>query len=249
MMNSIYGNSDFNDLLQESYLAGTSILSGIEYLQKAEFYNEQDGLLYSSFFSLSIGIERFLKIALVTEYMYQNNFVKPSEQFLKGPSHNLVKLYSQSIDLVKKYGISSEDFSENKLEYKLINFLSNYATTNRYINLNNLTNANYKNHNHPIKDWLSLSEQFLRESIKSEILERNLLKYYKKYEHCGLGPTSFFDFDGHPLLGVDLLRYKFIVNKSKPYILFRLIQLLRPIYRMLDKIWLYHNIKSTLKSL
>ena len=236
MMKLIYGNSDFNDLLQESYLAGTSILSGIEYLQKAEFYNNQDGLLYSSFFSLSIGIERFLKIALVTEYMYQNNFEKPSEQFLKGPGHNLIKLYIQSINLVQNYGIPPVEFNENKLEYKLIKFLSNYATTNRYINLNNLTNANYKNHNHPMKDWLSLSEQCVRESVKIEILEKELLKYYKKYEHYGLGPTNILDFDGHPLLGVDLLQYKFIVNKSKPYLLFRLIQLLKPIYRMLDRI-------------
>lgn len=236
MMTLVYGNSDFNDLLQESYLSGTAILTGIEYLQKAELYNDQDGLFYSSFFSLSIGIERFLKIALVTEYMYQNNFVKPSEQFLKGPGHNLVKLYKQSIDLVNKYEISSEEFNENDLEYKLINFLSNYATTNRYINLNNLTNANFKNHNHPIKDWLSLSEDFLKDSIKIETRERDLLKYYKKYENYTLRPTNILDFDGHPLFGVDLLRYKFIVNKSKPFILFRLIQLLRPIYKMLDRI-------------
>lgn len=64
MINLLYGSSDFNDLLQECYLTQSSVLSGIEFLIKANLYDNKDGLFYSSFFNLSIGIERFLKNAL-----------------------------------------------------------------------------------------------------------------------------------------------------------------------------------------
>lgn len=236
MIKSIYGNSNFNDLLQESYLANTSILSGIEYLLKAELFGNQDGMFYSAFFSLSIGIERFLKVALVSEYMYQNNYQKPSERLLKEPSHNLLKLLNANLKLTSKYNIDNGTFSDEVLEHDLISFLSTYATTNRYLNLNNLTNSNYKNHKHPIHEWVILSERFLRESIKYEKIESELLKIYSKNEKYGVGFTNLLDFDGHPLLAVDMWQYQYIVNKSKPFILYRLIQTLKPIYKMLDKI-------------
>ncbi|KZA08803.1 hypothetical protein LV34_00957 [Acinetobacter baumannii] len=236
MIKIIYGNSNFNDLLQESYLAGTSILSGIEYLKKAELFSNHDGMFYSAFFSLSIGIERFLKIALVSEYMYQNNYQKPSDKFLKEPGHNLLKLLKANLLLTSKYDINSGSFSEEILEYDLISFLSTYATTNRYLNLNNLTNANYNNHKHPIHEWVLLSERFLRESVKYEKIEKELIKIYSKNEKYGVGYTNLLDFNGHPLLTADIWQFQYIVNKSKPYILYRLIQTLKPIYRMLDKI-------------
>lgn len=237
----MYGNSNFNDLLQESYLAGTSILSGIEYLLKAELYGNKDGLFYSAFFSLSIGIERFLKISLVSEYMFQNNYIKPPEKLLKEPSHNLIKLFNANLALTSKYEINHKEFDSDSLEYELISFLSAYATTNRYLNLNNLTNANYNHHKHPIQEWVSLSEAFLRDSIKYEKIESDLIKLYKKKEVYGVGYTNFMDFDGNPLLNIDLWQYQYIVNKSKPYIIYRLIQTLKPIYRMLDVISLSCN--------
>lgn len=236
MIKSIYGNSNFNDLLQESYLANTSILSGIEYLLKAELFGNHDGMFYSAFFSLSIGIERFLKVALVSEYMYQNNYQKPPERLLKDPGHNLLKLLNANLQLLSKYKIDNRNFSDEILEYDLISFLSTYATTNRYLNLNNLTNSNYKSHKHPIHEWVILSEQFLRESVKYEKIESELLKVYSKNEKYGVGFTNLLDFNGHPLLAVDMWQYQYIVNKSKPYILYRLIQTLKPIYKMLDKI-------------
>lgn len=236
MIKIIYGNSNFNDLLQESYLANTSILSGIEYLLKAELFSNHDGMFYSAFFSLSIGIERFLKVALVSEYMYQNNYEKPPARLLTEPGHNLLKLLNANLSLLKKYDIKNSSFSDDMLEYDLINFLSKYATTNRYLNLNNLTNSNHNSHKHPIHEWVALSDDFLRDSIKYERLESELLKIYSKNEKYGVGYTNFLDFDGHPLLNVDIWKYQYIVNKSKPYIIYRLIQALKPIYRMLDKI-------------
>lgn len=235
MITFLYGNSEFNDLLQECYLADTSILTGIEYLIKAELYNNDDGLFYSSFFSLSIGIERFLKIALVTEFMYSNNFKKPTEKLLKEPGHNLIRLFNQFTEVSKKYDISIPPLDTTNPAYNLIKFISAYATKNRYQNLDKLTNKHDDYDRHPIHEWLKISESYLRSSTKIEKIETDLLKYYNKYNHPTIY-TNYLDFDGHPLLYVDLLQYRFIVNKAKPYILNCLIQTLKPIYIMLDNI-------------
>lgn len=241
MMQFIYGNSEFNDLLQECYLAETSILSGIEYLVKAELFTPRnDGLFYSAFFSLSIGIERFLKIALVAEYMYSNNSKKPTKNLLTHSGHNLVKLFDQCAQMAKKYDQSIPALDENNPAFALINFLSSYATKNRYQNLNKLTNTYEQYDRHPIHEWVIISENYLRLAIKYEKIEADLLKYYAK--HCAVPSyTYFLDFDGHPLLNVDLRKYQFIVKRAKPYILNNLIQTLRPIYMLLDKISLDLN--------
>jgi len=240
MITFLYGNSEFNDLLQECYLADTSILTGIEYLTKAELYNNDDGLFYSSFFSLSIGIERFLKIALVTEFMYSNNFQKPTEKLLKEPGHNLIKLFNQFADAAKKYEIFIPPLDINNRAYNLIKFISAYATKNRYQNLNKLTSKYDDYDKHPIHEWLLISEFYLKSSIKIEKIEKDLLKYYAKHHYLTYY-TNYLNFDGSPLLGVDLLHYRFTVNKAKPYILNCLIQTLRPIFMMLDRISLECN--------
>ena len=239
MMQFLYGNSNFNDLLQESYLAGTSILSGMEYLFKAELFNENDGMLYSSFFSLSIGIERFLKIAVVSEYMYSNNFEKPTEKLLRGLGHNLVNLLDYCTDLCSKYEINIPEGTRDSLNLELISFLSRYATSNRYQNLNKLTSQTKQKDKHPIHEWALISEDFLRKNIKPRIIEKELLNLYGKLRYVGY--TNYLDFNGHPLLSVDLLQYQYVARKAKPYMIYNLIQTLRPIYRMLDKISLECN--------
>ncbi len=240
MMTFLYGNSDFNDLLQECYLTQSSMLSGIEFLTKANIYDNKDGLFYSSFFNLSIGIERFLKIALLSEYMYTNNFQKPEVSFLKDKSHNLIKLFNSCAEIVKKYDIPIKPLDNKHQAYDLFYFLSSYATKTRYQNLDKLTNKYEKYDKHPIHSWTNISESYLRKYVKSEKIESELLKHYNKYPNA-TGFTYYLDFSGHPLLSVDLLMYQYIIKKSKPYILNDLIQTLRPIYRMLDKISLNCN--------
>lgn len=235
MMNLLYGNSDFNDLLQECYLIQSSMLSGIEFLTKANIYDNKDGLFYSSFFNLSIGIERFLKIALVSEYMYTNNFQKPDAKFLEKKGHNLIKLFNSCAEIGSKYNTPIALLDTEHQAYELFNFLSSYANKTRYQNLNKLTNKYERYDKHPIHSWAEISEAYLREYVKGEKIESELLKHYNKYPNAA-GFTYYLDFSGQPLMQLDLLMYQYIVQRSKPYIMNDLIQTLKPIYRMLDKI-------------
>jgi hypothetical protein len=239
-MNFLYGSSEFNDLLQECHLAQSSILSGIEFLVKANIYDNKDGLFYSSFFNLSIGVERFLKIALVTEYMYSNNFRKPNYKYLTSKNHNLITSFNDCADVFNKHGAEIPHLDETHQAQELFNFLSTYAEKTRYQNLNKLTNSNKTDPIHPIHAWVEISESYLRKYIKNEKINAELLKHYSKYP-MATGFTYHLDFNGSPLLAIDLLMYQYIIKKSRPYIINDLIQTLKPIHQMLNKISLETN--------
>jgi hypothetical protein len=239
-MNNLYGNSNFNNLLQECYLARVSILSGIEYLLKAEIFDEHsDGLFYSSFYSLSIGIERFLKLTLITEYMYCNQYKKVPIERLKDLNHDLVKLYDECNKVANKYNIQTEILdSSNEINYQLVNHLSKYAQYNRYQNLDDLTDkfskGKFKKDIHPIHEWMLISKKIVDQHISKKKYDRDLTKIINQYPYHGY--SHYLDFDGQILHTTDLFTYKFIVNTAKPYALFKLIQLLKPFYKLLDKL-------------
>ena len=172
--------------------------------------------------------------------MYTNSFQKPDSKFLTKKSHNLISLINSCVEIVNKHDISMPSLNESHHAYDLFNFLSSYATKNRYQNLNKLTNAYKEYDNHPIHEWFNISSDYLRRNEKNEKIEIELLKHYDKFPHTA-GYTHYLDFDNHPLLSVDLLMYQFVVKRAKHFILNDLIQTLKPIYRMLDKISLACN--------
>jgi len=73
----------FSLLTQEAHLAKNALLSGFDLLLKANFFQDKDGYFYSAFFHISIGMERILKLAVVTDYMLSNNYQTPTIKQLK----------------------------------------------------------------------------------------------------------------------------------------------------------------------
>lgn len=63
-MKQIGFDKKFILLAQEAHLTKNTILSGFDLLLKANFFQDKDGYFYSSFFHISIGMERLLKLAL-----------------------------------------------------------------------------------------------------------------------------------------------------------------------------------------
>jgi len=78
-----FGKS-FHLLAQEGHLAKSALLSGFDFLLRAEANANKDGQFYAAFFQLSIGIERLLKLVVVAQHMLENNFVSPTPKQLKG---------------------------------------------------------------------------------------------------------------------------------------------------------------------
>lgn len=74
-------------------------------------------MFYQAFFSLSIGIERLLKIIIINKYRVDNEGEFPEDINLKGLGHDLVKL-------CKYLGI---EFEDDSIHIKLIRFLNDFA--------------------------------------------------------------------------------------------------------------------------
>lgn len=240
MIRFIYGNSNCNDLLQECYLTRTQILSGIEFLIHSQIFNEDDGSFYAAFFNLSIGIERFLKLALVTDYMHRHNFQKPPKNYLKGFSHNLKDLYRTSVDNFRSNGFNIPDIS-SETTLQLFNFLNAYSNKNRFQNLDKLTNSYTTYDLHPIHEWFNISEIYFNIYENSKRNHAKHQKQISKYSFQNNLYTNFQDFQGAPLSYNKLIQYQIIIQNARCHIINDILTTLKPIYLALDNLSLETN--------
>lgn len=123
---------------------------GLTFLRK---YNYAElGYIYQAFFSLSIGIERLIKLMLLYEFLYLNE-QSPPKNFLKSKGHDLNKLFKEASDLATKYG-ASEYFgklNETNIPANIISNLSDFAVQNRYFQLDKLSGST--NSQDPVARW------------------------------------------------------------------------------------------------
>ena len=75
-------------LLLEGSLSGYAIGEGLECLRKANIYEK--GMYYQAFFSLSIGIERLLKLIIIYEYRENHTGEFPDNNYIKNKGHKIV---------------------------------------------------------------------------------------------------------------------------------------------------------------
>ncbi|MFV8371806.1 hypothetical protein [Flavobacterium sp. LB2P74] len=151
-----------NLLAKEAALSAMNLGVGLTFLRKYNF--AQLGFIYQSFFSLSIGIERLIKLILLYEYILLNNSYPPPN-FLKSKGHSIIKLFDELKPLIEKYKCQ-EYFDRLKTDsiYPIIlNNLSDFATANRYFNLNKLSGSTITQD--PVGRW--------NNEINSLIIERH----------------------------------------------------------------------------
>lgn len=135
-------------LANEAHLTKSLISSGLHALRKANIENV--GLFYQAFFSLSIGLERMMKIILIMKYRIENNGEFPSNELLKKHGHNLVSL-------AQDCGIEKFD---NKINNDILTFLNQFAKKERYFNLDSLRETDYNREN-PLLTWKKIQEKIL----------------------------------------------------------------------------------------
>ncbi|MCB9312419.1 MAG: hypothetical protein H6568_06605 [Lewinellaceae bacterium] len=139
-----------NLLFKEAALSSMNLGVGLTFLRKYNF--AQLGFIYQAFFSLSVGIERLIKLMILYEYIY-NNDNYPPKNFLKSKGHDIEKLFEEAKILAKKY---SQEHLIDKIEKceissKIIKNLSDFAKVNRYFQLDKLSGSN--NTEDPIARW------------------------------------------------------------------------------------------------
>ena len=137
-------------LCKEAALSSMNLGVGLTFLRKHNF--AEIGFIYQSFFSLSVGLERLLKLILLYEYLYENNSF-PDENYLKSKGHNIHKLFSETRKLTSKYsgGHYFELVDQEPICDTILKNLSDFAVGNRYSHLNHLSGNNSTDD--PLRRW------------------------------------------------------------------------------------------------
>lgn len=136
------------NLANEANLTASLLGNGLNALRKADLYNK--GLYYQAFFSLSIGIERLLKIIIINEYRVNHEGAFPTDINPRKFGHDLIKL-------CEYIGIR---FENNPLHVKIIGFLNDFAKRSRYYNIDSMMNTSIE-YEDPLSDWYLLSQDIL----------------------------------------------------------------------------------------
>ena len=145
-------------LANEASLTSSLLGSGLNALRRADTYNK--GLYYQAFFSLSIGIERLLKIIIINQHRCKNDGAFPKDIELKKLGHNLIELCEHT-------GISFT----NSLHIKIIEFLGNFSMKARYYNIDFMVDIPNK-YADPLKDW-DLIEKCILKTVPHKKTVRN----------------------------------------------------------------------------
>lgn len=145
-----YFNENEKMLLLEANLALATLADGLDTLKNANMY--QKGLYYQAFFSLSIGIERILKLIIIEKYRIENEGRMPDNKLIKDKGHHLYKMIEEI----------TPELLKDKINNKVINFLDIFAQKTRYYNLDILTGKQYK-FIHPIQEWNKIEEEIIEE--------------------------------------------------------------------------------------
>lgn len=233
-MNQIGFDKKFSLLAQEAHLTKNSLLSGFDLLLKANFFQDKDGYFYSAFFHLSIGIERLLKLAVVTHHMLTNNHQTPTTKQLKGFGHKINVLYEECIRLKPIYShpnAVAPTLTANDKD--LLNFISEYGDGARYFNLNEICEA--KMDRSPLYKWLDIARSVYEEYTPYHVRERSGMSLMYRMDRQGPPNifTSHLDEHGHPMMVFDCLHRQYVIEKSAPLIIWRIIEVLQPIHFLL----------------
>lgn len=153
-------------LFKEASLSAMNLGVGLTFLRKSNF--AQTGFIYQSFFSLSIGIERLIKLMLVYEYYGQNKSFPPDGKYLKSRGHDLSVLFDEAEKLAVNYNCLNyfDRFRKEPICQNILKNLSDFARRDRYFHLDELSNASI-NSVDPLKKWDKEVNQLIVQKHKS----------------------------------------------------------------------------------
>ena len=161
--------SKYDLLNNEAATASGLIGSGLTWLRKMDFTRKSYQM--QGFFSLSIGLERMMKLIVIYEYRFTNCNSFPNDAYLrKTYGHNLEKLFSRCEQICVSHTMNTPLLND-PIYKSIINILSNFSNQSRYYNLN------YLSGNQIGDDCLCLWE----EQVNKEIMRR----------HCSAEPRDF----------------------------------------------------------
>ncbi|WP_312282584.1 hypothetical protein [Pseudescherichia sp.] len=225
----MFGES-FDQLMVESYLASSSLGGGLTALGKCRYHDR--GSFYSSFFQLSIGLERLFKIIFIINHMVENDLDKPDYKTLKKFSHNISDIHKHCAAYGSKF-LPNFNWELNWQQNLIITLLSEFAEASRYYNMDKMVKGK-KETNDPLPQWNEVINSCFRKHIsekKKQKFETELNVWAEK--NHAFNYTWNKGLDGHLLSQIDEYILNWKVIHVTPYITFEIVSMLEPYYHLM----------------
>lgn len=142
-------------LAREAMLVSQLIGSGVTALGRASF-DARFGEYYTSFFGLSIGIERLAKLILIADYAMENGGALPAQAVVRRFGHRLTELIEKADNIAAKHGIRLQFAKpDDPICLEIIQCLDRFADASigRYANFEQIGNPAFDPNNEPVKRW------------------------------------------------------------------------------------------------
>lgn len=199
------------------------LINGFNNLLRAKWEQfEYDYKFFLAFYQVSQGLERINKIAIICNYMLENNYSLPPKDKIKGLSHNLAKTYRSA---------TGNDLTD---KYRIVKFLSDFNSQGRYENLNKLTST--EESVSILIEWSDICEVVYQANRTVRGLEQDYKDIIQQSDEIF---PLLTDFNQKLRMNV-FLNQKIMIEKSASLIIWEIIKLFKPIYDDLNNI----NIKS-----
>lgn len=227
-------------LQQEAILANSCLLTGFEFMIKGGFDDRNKGHYYTSFFQTSIGIERILKLILISNHMLQNSYRPPNEKTIRAYGHDLIALYQEAQKISQAYdGCTLKEMKENSIRKNIFVFMNAFAAaTGRYHNISNIETASNVD---PLERWKVIIDQIKCEDF-SEAMHSRIETEVANRLNPKLQMQDIVENTGY-VSNV----YKYVlVSKANYYAVWNTLELIRPLIKILSSIsWKSHEIDTS----
>lgn len=217
--------------LQELLLAEAAVRAGLTELRKGTARDR--GAVYLGLFQFSTGLERLLKLVLVLDYMIGHDWRGPGNSWLKDSfGHDLESLVIAVAQLPRASGIR-RPFPSDPFDKELLTFLSTFAKSTRYYNLDALSGTTRGPD--PLRRW----SNFLKKAFSLDVppsRKRGLRvpkQVLEQLERITL--TLVTDLDQSPLDLQQSLEIPQLQAVSAPYLVRRFHRFLPPIRDLLKQ--------------
>lgn len=170
--------------------------------------------MYEAFFGLAHGIERIGKLILVADhYARTGTFLAPGE--VKRYRHDLKRLVRAVEDVATTNGLALDDAPSTDTGSKaVVRFVTRFAETDRYFNLNRLAQGDSVTIDDPIARWVSLVQAEAPQRRRSPARERQEAMNLSLARHLDENvPLAILEFT--PLSGTALNSYEAMTAQTQ----------------------------------
>lgn len=218
-------------LQQEAFLANSCILTGFEFMVKGGFDDKYKGHYYTSFFQISIGLERLLKLILISDHMLKNSYQPPNIKDIKNFGHDLISLYNKSkiISSESSYKFLLQELKDNSIRKNILIFMNSFAeATGRYHNISSISKASEVD---PLDQWKNIINQIACEDFSESMMCRIETKVFERL-NPKLQIQDIAEDTGY-VNGV----YRYVLeSKANYYAVWNTLELIKPLIKLLVEI-------------